>query len=412
MSEWPSVRADKAFSILLGRQRSPARATGLNMTPYLRSANVGDGRLDLRDVKEMDFSPAERERFGLRRGDVLVSEGSASANAVGMASAWHDDLPGDVCFQNTLLRFRAIPGVSDPGFVLQWCRWAYESGAFRDTASGTNIKHIGSTRAAAMPVALPPIDEQHRIVGVLSGVDAQVDALVEEVARADRLWWSLGSAMIEALAETPSVRLDEIADISGGLTKNKKDFDQPDLVEVPYLRVANVHRRYLDLRVVATIQTTAAKAEALRLLPGDVLFNEGGDKDKLGRGDVWRGQVDGCIHQNHVFRARVTDAGFDPRFVSAWGNTFGKTWFETFGTQTTGIASINKRTLSRFPIPNVERAVQSRWADLLGDAVSTHDAGQAELVRLRAFRSSLLTALLAQDVEIAGSYDKLLEAAS
>lgn len=280
--------------------------------------------------------------------------------------------------------------------------------------AGRAVKGSTLNRASlrAIRVVYPSRREQCRIIDLVASLDAQIEALTEEVARADRLWWSLGAAMIEALADAQSVRLDAIADISGGLTKNKKDFDQPDLVEVPYLRVANVHRRYLDLRVIATIQTTAAKAEALRLLPGDVLFNEGGDKDKLGRGDVWRGQVDGCIHQNHVFRARVTDAGFAPRFVSAWGNTFGKTWFETFGTQTTGIASINKRTLSRFPIPNVERAVQSRWADLLGDAVSTHDAGQAELVRLRAFRSSLLTALLARDVEIPGSYDKLLEAAS
>lgn len=218
--------------------------------------------------------------------------------------------------------------------------------------------------------------------------------------------------MVAALTETETVQLNAIADISGGLTKNKKDLDRPDLVEVPYLRVANVHRRYLDLRTVATIRTTAVKAEALRLLPGDVLFNEGGDRDKLGRGDVWKGQVEGCIHQNHVFRARVTDRAFDPRFVSAWGNTFGKAWFETFGTQTTGIASINRGTLSRFPVPNIERDVQSRWADLLDAVVAAHDADQAELTRLRMFRSALLTSLLSQDVEIPESYDVSLEAAS
>ena len=48
------------------------------MTPYLRSANVGYGTLDLSDVLEMNYDPAERKKFGLQYGDVVVSEGSAS----------------------------------------------------------------------------------------------------------------------------------------------------------------------------------------------------------------------------------------------------------------------------------------------------------------------------------------------
>jgi type I restriction enzyme S subunit len=73
----PKVRAYEAFSITMGRQRSPERATGPHMTSYLRSANVGYGTLDLSDVLEMDFTPSERKDFELRYGDVLVSEGSA-----------------------------------------------------------------------------------------------------------------------------------------------------------------------------------------------------------------------------------------------------------------------------------------------------------------------------------------------
>lgn len=36
-----------------------------------------------------------------------------------------------------------------------------------------------------------------------------------------------------------------------------------------------------------------------------ILFNEGGDIDKLGRGWIWEGQLLKCSHQNHVFRARL-----------------------------------------------------------------------------------------------------------
>lgn len=316
------------------------------------------------------------------------------------------------------------PGVTSPVYPVFRARkgqaarfWGLvlDSGLLTPYFDSTAIGSIQRRRRTTIPafndavVRLPPHPEQRRIVDVMDAVDAQVEALEAEIGRCDRLWWSLGHDMVVALEGMDRVRLDAIAQVSGGITKNKKDLDRPDLIEVPYLRVANVHRRYLDLTSVATIRTTPAKAEALRLLPGDVLFNEGGDRDKLGRGDVWRGQLEHCIHQNHVFRARVVDPRFDPRFVSAWGNTFGQRWFETFGTQTTGIASINKSTLSRFPIPDVATDVQVRWADQLDAVVTAHDAARSELAHLRMFRSTLLTGLLNQDVEIPASYDDLVE---
>ncbi|MER5222887.1 restriction endonuclease subunit S [Streptomyces flaveus] len=176
------VRADEAFNITMGRQRSPQRATGPHMTPYLRSANVGYGTLDLSDVLEMDFNPSERETFGLRYGDVLVSEGSASETAVGMPAMWRDEIPAPICFQNTLLRYRAVEDVSIPAFVKHWCLWAYESGKFHDVAGGTNIKHIGSKRAARMLVRLPKITDQERIAAELDAVSEVVAATRAEAA--------------------------------------------------------------------------------------------------------------------------------------------------------------------------------------------------------------------------------------
>ena len=182
--ERASTLAKDAFDIRLGRQRSPERATGPSMTAYLRSANIGIDELRLHDVMSMDFDARERERYGLQDGDVLVSEGSAGADAVGMPAAWHGEIDGPVCFQNTLLRYRAIEGVTTPEFVRHWCLWAYESGAFRDVAPpGVNIKHIGDRRAKAMPVRLPDTDEQIRIVDEIEPLVTAVRSLREEAAR-------------------------------------------------------------------------------------------------------------------------------------------------------------------------------------------------------------------------------------
>ncbi len=42
-------------------------------------------------------------------------------------------------------------------------------------------------------------------------------------------------------------------------------------------------------------------------------MNEGGDRDKLGRGWVWEGQISDCVHQNHVFRLRLRSDSVTPK---------------------------------------------------------------------------------------------------
>ncbi len=121
--------------------------------------------------------------------------------------------------------------------------------------------------------------------------------------------------------------------------------------EVAYLRVANVQRGYLDLTEVKSIFATEREITELTLQDGDVLFNEGGDRDKLGRGWVWRNEVVDCIHQNHVFRMRAYANEMQSELISHHGNTFGKLWFQNAGKQTTNLASINMNMLRVFPVP-------------------------------------------------------------
>lgn len=192
-----AVRAEQAFDFSTGVRRTPERANGPHMTPYLRSANIGYGVLDLSDVLEMNYEPAERERFGLRYGDVLVSEGSASANAVGMPAMWRDELPAPVCTQMTLLRLRALDGVCIPGFAFHWTMWAYESRAFLNVAGGTNIKHISARRAKGMAVRLPSLDRQRVIVLELDAMGAAVEAVRAEAARLRRVRAGLLSGLLD-----------------------------------------------------------------------------------------------------------------------------------------------------------------------------------------------------------------------
>ena len=129
---------------------------------------------------------------------------------------------------------------------------------------------------------------------------------------------------------------------------------------------------------------------------GDVLFNEGGDRDKLGRGWIWSGEIETCIHQNHVFRARIIENCLEPKFLSYWGNSAGKSYFFDEGKQTTNLASINISKLGNLPVPIPPKPEQVRLLSELESYLSRLDAATASLERvqakLKAYRASVLKA--------------------
>lgn len=144
-------------------------------------------------------------------------------------------------------------------------------------------------------------------------------------------------------------RLKFIARVQTGMAKGK-DHADADTIEVPYLRVANVQDGYLALDDVATMAVPVADLERYRLQPGDVLMNEGGDFDKLGRGHVWHGQIDPCIHQNHVFAVRPH--GVSPEWLNAWtGSAPAQFYFMGRAKQSTNLASISSSNVMELPVP-------------------------------------------------------------
>lgn len=253
----------------------------------------------------------------------------------------------------------------------------------------------------------PPLAVQRRVVDLVEAVEAYVKR-ASQVATASSQFFFAATASMDRLSRE-FVGLGEIAEVVSGVTKDSKRQQDPSFVEVPYLRVANVQRAALNLADVVTIRVPPAKVQALRLESGDVLFNEGGDRDKLGRGWVWEGQIDDCIHQNHVLRARIRDDRFDPYFVAGWANgPFGQRWFELNGTQTTNLASLNLSTLRRFPIPVIDARDQVDIGEALRQLKAVVGASATAESAVRRLQGRLLESLLSGEHEIPESYDDLV----
>ncbi len=187
--------------------------------------------------------------------------------------------------------------------------------------------------------------------------------------------------------------VDQVGQVGSGITKGGKKRDairRP----VPYLRVANVQRGHLDLSVIKTILASDAEIHRYSLKSGDVLFNEGGDRDKLGRGWVWSGDLAECLHQNHVFRVRPFLRDYSSDFLSHYGNSAGQEWFFRRATQSVNLASINQTVLRSLPVPlpplREQQHIVRRLANALENAETAGSQFTRQLNRATILRQSIL----------------------
>ena len=190
------------------------------------------------------------------------------------------------------------------------------------------------------------------------------------------------------------VRLGEVAEVQTGRAVNRKSANHWD-VEIPYLSVANVKDGYLDLSILKTMRVSTPEIERYRLRRGDVLFTEGGDADKLGRGTVWQGEIEQCLHQNHVFAVRTRRTALQPEFLAAYASSGpGKRFFLNAAKQTTNLASVNATQLRQMPIPVPDIREQAEVCGLLSAAGRLNTQARVERDALLMLKISSADALL------------------
>jgi type I restriction enzyme S subunit len=321
----------------------------------------------------------------------------------------------------------------DVDYLYYWL--TYIRSSVINFSSQTTQSNLSSTIVKSFEVEHPEsLPEQAKIAEVLSTVDRgieQTEALIAKQQRiktglmADLLTrgidehGNLRSEATHAFKDSPLGRipvewevktLGATSHISSGITLGNIP-DSADSVELPYLRVANVQDGYLDLSTVTTIRVPGSYLARFELKVGDVLMNEGGDFDKLGRGTIWRGEIEQCLHQNHVFKVRPQDGVLQSEYLAyVSASPYGKAFFVRASKQSTNLASINSTQLKSFPLPLPDFDEQTRIYNTIdrGDRVLAEH--QLYLKKLRSLKTGLMQDLLTGkkrvtellDAEVAG----------
>jgi type I restriction enzyme S subunit len=147
--------------------------------PYLRVANVQSGFVDLSDVATITIGKDEIERYSLKPGDILMTEGG-DYDKLGRGTVWEGQIHPCV-HQNHIFAVRALPG-TNPYWISTLTQVDYARHYFiLRSKQSTNLASISMTNVMELPIILPPTPEQDRILSYLDRETAKIDALIAEI---------------------------------------------------------------------------------------------------------------------------------------------------------------------------------------------------------------------------------------
>jgi type I restriction enzyme S subunit len=418
MSEWKQVRlGDHSESFAGGTpNRDGSRYFGGSI-PWVKSTEVNLGRIR----KTEEFLTEEGLRSSSAR---WITKNTVLIAMYGATAAQVAYLEIDATANQAVLAVVPEKGI-DSLFLFYALSAAKQRLLFQ--AQGSGQPNLNKQIIDRLKIDLPSETTQRRIAEILTTVDEEMEQTEALVGKLEQMKAGLMHDLFTrgvtpdghlrpTRQEAPHLYhptplgwlpnewevkpLGHLSEIVSGVTLGSK-LTITGGVKVPYLRVANVQDGYFDLSEVKRIAVSPTQLEKLALKSGDVLMNEGGDFDKLGRGSVWQEEITPCIHQNHVFRVRPKTGMLRSYFLAFWSQSaFGKRYFVLNSKQSTNLASINSTQLHKFPVAlpteDEQEQIEARIAALQGKI----DSETSHLAKLRQQKQGLMQDLLTGRVSV------------
>ena len=288
-----------------------------------------------------------------------------------------------------------------PHLLPEYLFWflVFKADAIKKMGVGATVKGVTLNDVRAIQIPIPSIDRQRSIIDLLSRAEGIVRLRRDAQKKAAEL---VPAIFLEMFGDPhsnpkshPTLPLSKVSEVISGVAKGRKLLGA-DVVELPYMRVANVRDGHLDLTEVKAIEIKKTEIEKLRIKVGDLLMTEGGDPDKLGRAALWQGEIDLCVHQNHIFKVRSNLEILSPQYLrSLAGSSYGKAYFFRVAKKTTGIASINKTQLSAFPVVLAPLSTQMSFARQVNSVESVLAQQASAAVKAEATFDALLARVFA-----------------
>lgn len=324
-AEWGVAKVSYFYDIQLGKMLQPEKASENDTYEYyLCAANVGGNKLKLDNLKQMWFSPEEKSKFAVQKGDLLVVEGGdvASCDVI-------DSDVDDIYIQNALHRVRSVVGY-DVRLLKYYLMIAKVTGHIDLVCNKATIAHFTKEKFGSLPYIVIPMWLQSRIADYLDGECAKIDSVIERTRASIEEYKKLKQAVITQ-AVTKGIRPDRQMKESG--------IDWLDVVPEKWtvLRIANLYDERNesgsgDLPILTVSINTGIsdheipdeektrivvrsedKSKYKRVYPGDLAYN----MMRAWQGAFGAVRTDGMISPAYVVAKPKANAEIDSRYIEA-----------------------------------------------------------------------------------------------
>lgn len=377
-------------------KRSDYRSSGI---PVLKIQNIKENQIV---IKKMDFVSEvkfrELERHTYSDGDIVMTK---LGDPLGVSAIVGGIAPGLIVAD--LVRIR--PTSIDTRFLCYQLNSPFMRAFLNGQQKGTTRPRVNLSMVRGLPISVPPLTEQVRIVAILEEQFSRLDAAlasirtVREKAKAFRR--SLLQAAFhrtlagESAVSIPSdwslLPLDEVSEVRLGRQRSPRNHSGP--LMRPYLRAANVTWQGLDLTDVKEMNFSAEELRVLCLKPGDILVSEAsGSPNEVGKAAIFQGEIENCCFQNTLLRVRPLS--IDTRYLHHFLTGTAMSGAYARESRGVGISHLGRAKLASWPIPVAPALEQQRIGEMLNAQFSRLDAALVVTNQLEARIASARRSLL------------------
>ncbi|MBA2719794.1 MAG: restriction endonuclease subunit S [Chloroflexi bacterium] len=348
--------------------------------------------------------------------DKHIERGRRSITKAGYGSCSTQMVPaGTVLFTSRApigyVAIAANPLCTNQGFKSFVCRSDVDSGyvywylagsseVARRMASGTTFLELSGRAAARIPIPVPPLNTQRKIVAVveqqLTRIDAAARSFNDALAKLRRYRTALLNEVVPSNAAAfpdhwGSATVGELATrVQYGTSAKATD----EMRGVPVLRMGNIVDGNLSTVKLKYLPADHPEFPELLLHDGDLLFNRTNSPELVGKSAVYRGKPSPCSFASYLIRVQL-GPDLQPEFLAhALNGPYGRRWITSVVSQQVGQANVNGSKLKAFRIPAPPIAEQRRLVEMAESRLSFLEDSQAEirknLLRAQSLRQAIL----------------------
>jgi type I restriction enzyme S subunit len=383
--EWSTV--GEVARTQLGKMLSAKARGGANPVPYLRNQNVQWGRIELDNLREMAFSEAEVAKFSLQNGDLVMCEGGEP----GRCAIWESD--GTMLFQKALHRIRPGSRVLAE-WLFYYFRWLAAAGGFVPYTSGIGIRHLPQEDLRLVPVPIPPLNEQARIVKAFASIEAALKEAKADIADAAGDLAQLRHRLFSDVYRQ-SWPLLPLGRVLREKPRNGHSAKASESGQVRTLSLTAVTKRAFTDENTKLTDADPSKVHDLWLEPDDILVQRSNTPDLVGSAARYAGKLGWAIFPDLLIRVRPSEMMI-PEFLEVILEADeSRAYFRRSARGTAGsMPKINQGIIEALevPVPTIDE--QASFVSCLRDQLAYVDDLGAELEAASATADAMLLSTL------------------